>query len=111
MDGRGGGVADATTPTILEPAWREGLSPTHWRPSPLVAKSLSWESARLVFSLCPVTSRFVTLSKTSPLCEPQFPPLWYDTGNFYPTELLRESDKVKHMKAACTLKARLKMEF
>lgn len=29
VDGRGGGVADATAPTILEPASRKGLSPTH----------------------------------------------------------------------------------
>ena len=45
MDGRGGGVADAKAPTILEPAWSEALSPTHSRPALVVGKSLSWESA------------------------------------------------------------------
>lgn len=74
MDGRGGGVADAKAPTILEAAWSKGLSPTHSRPPFVVGKSLSWESASLAFGFCPATSRFVTLSKF-PLSEPQLPPL------------------------------------
>lgn len=41
VDGRGGSVADATAPTILDPAWREGLGPTHSRPSFAVEKPLS----------------------------------------------------------------------
>ena len=74
MDGRGGGVADAKAPTILEPAWSEGLSPTHFRPALVVEKSLSWESARLAFVLRRTTSRFVTLSKPV-FSDPQFPSL------------------------------------
>lgn len=42
VDGRGGGVADATARTILEPAWREG-----WTPPTRAAASLSlWKSLR-----------------------------------------------------------------
>lgn len=57
VDGRGGGVADATAPTILEPAWRKGLSPTHSRRAFAFEKSLrirspGFQSVLGHFSLC-----------------------------------------------------------
>lgn len=73
MNGRGGGVADATAPTILEPACRESLSPTHSGPAYLVERLPSWESADFRSLLYPLP--LCDLEQIHPSTLNLFPPL------------------------------------